>query len=310
MVRQFLIGVAASAGLATMVHAADLPAVEAPRIDEAHDLLNAGVADLWLGYMWFHHDEADSTQDDTPNDTGRIGGQLLYSIPFGQRYSFQLDVAGEGDFDNDNDNGPGNNQSDYEGLIQGGAHLSYRDPASHLFGIFAGVGQVYVRNDSDETGWMVGAEGQYYWDATTLYGQLGYYDVDADDSEPLGKAWFVRANVRHFISPNTMISVDGIAGRGEENGGDNDDIKFAGWEVLLKHQYGASRYSVFAAYDGLYMHVDEDGGESGVEHVAKIGVSIGLGEASDLLMQDRYGATVNLPTELLKTSGYTSDVID
>lgn len=289
--------------------------LESPAPDKAASgLLNSGVADLWIGHVSIEPDL--SSPSDNPTDTGRAGGQLLFNLPLGNNASLQLDIAGEGDFDN---NDPDGFTQDYEGLIQGGAHLSHRVPNSYLIGGFVGVGEVFVGSGSsglnkDEGGWMAGAEGQLYHGNTTFYGQAGYFDSDGNDFETLVDAWFVRGVIRHFFTPNSMISGEVLYGEGEDSATPiSEDINFAGWELIYKRQMDSRPVDWFVAYDGHYVENDKVPGltdEDLVEHVFKIGFSIRFGGANSLLDQDRRGATLDLPFDPLRAAGYTVDVVD
>ena len=310
---RFLISSAICIVLAIPAMAADLPYVEEPLVEDMGELLRSGMADVWLGYVWINVDEND---DDIPKDTGRAGGQGLLNIPFAERFSMQLDISSEGDFKRGFDSANANR--DYEGQILGGVHLSYRDPTSYLFGAFAGVGEAFLGNggtQKDETGWMFGLEGQFYLDRTTFYAQGGYYGGDNNDpgKETMEEAWFVKGVVRHFFTPNTLISGELMYGWGHEGGSIEDDINFAGWELLLKQQFGTSAFSAFAAYDGHFVEIKKmtpgSSDEHLYEHAAKIGISFAFG-APDLLAQDRYGATLSLPADPLRASAYTADVVD
>ena len=278
----------------------------------AKGLLISGVADFWLGYVFMDPD-LDGPQD-LPPDTWRAGGQALFNIPISDQFSAQLDLSG--DFDFDNATNP--TTDDYAGQILGGGHLSYRDPNAFLLGGFAGIGEAFVDepgvvSDKHETGWMVGGEGQYYLGNTTFYGQAGYFDTDGNDTETLVDAWFARGVIRHFFTPNAMLSGEVTYGQGTNNVNTPDDIAFAGWEVLYKQQIDSTHFAWFVSYDGHYVEVDKNTvgstDEHLYEHAFKVGLSFKFG-ANTLLEQDRYGATLDLPADPLRAAGYTVDVVD
>jgi hypothetical protein len=301
-----LIAAIALAGGTSTIAAADGYEPAGKGFAPPQGLLLSSVVDLWIGYVWM---DSNVDSGDAPPDTGRAGGQVLFNIPLGNQFSAQLDFAGEGDFDNANG---GAGHFDYVGLIQGGGHLSYRDPKSFLLGAFAGIGEAYVTGDDNEGGWMVGGEGQAYLGNTTLYGQAGYFDSDANDSETLVDAWFVRGVVRHFLTSNSMISAEFLYGWGENTETTPDDIDFAGWEVLYKQQMESNRVAWFAGYEGHYMSNDPKptgATEDLYEHIIKVGVSFKF-HGNDLLTEDRYGATLDLPLDPLRTAGYTADIVD
>ena len=278
----------------------------------AKGLLTSGVADFWLGYVFIDADL--TTNTDLPPDTWRAGGQALFNIPIGDQFSAQLDLSGDGDFTNASNS----TTDDYAGQILGGGHLSYRDPNAFLLGGFAGIGEAFLHepgvvSDKHETGWMVGGEGQYYLGNTTFYGQAGYFDTDGNDPETLVDAWFARGVIRHFFTPNSMLSGEFTYGQGTNTEGTPDDIAFAGWEVLYKQQIDSTHFAWFVSYDGHYVEVDKNPtsteDEHLYEHAFKVGLSFKFG-ADTLLEQDRYGATLDLPADPLRAAGYTVDVVD
>ena len=321
MIRKSLLLAAGAAFASGAAIAADLPVGDVDDMVMApagpQGLLLSAVADVWGGYVWM--DPNLTTGNDNPNDTGRVGGQLRVNIPLGNRFSVQLDGAAEGDFDNDY---PATNSTqDYEGLVQGGGHLSYRDPNAYLIGVFGGYGHVFVgegtgTTEKDENGWMFGGEGQVYLGNTTLYGQAGYFDSSANDSETLVDAWFARAQAQHFLTPNSVVVADFIYGAGENNvTPSNDDIDFAGWELKYKRQLMAFPATWHAAYEGHYVAVDKAPGAFGpdedlYEHIVKFGVSFAWGGGDS--MQDLYrrGPALDLPLEPLRAAGYTVDIVD
>ncbi len=299
--------------LALPVDAADVVApIQQPA---AEGLLTSGVADFWLAYVFVDPNLGTGDQDSAVPDTWRGGGQALFNVPIGDQLSAQFDLSADGDFNYSSYPAA----ADYVGQILGGAHLSYRDPNAFLIGGFAGYGGAFVHassprtSDADEPGWMVGGEGQYYLGNTTFYGQVGYFDTDGNDSETLVDASFARGVIRHFLTPNSMLSGEFTYGQGTNAERRPDDITFAGWEVLYKQQIESTRLAWFVSYDGHYVEVDKNpvstDDEHFYEHAFKVGLSFKFG-ADTLLEQDRYGATLDLPAAPLRAAGYTVDVVD
>lgn len=293
------------AGAAFLLMAGPVAAAEAP----ASGLMYSGVVDFWGGYVFM--DQGEDSDGDEPEDTGRFGARGRINVPLGENVSTQFDVDIELDFNKEDDD----SIKDYERAAQFGLHLSWRDPSSYLFGIFGGGGVANVNDDESERGYMAGGEGQFYLGNTTFYGQAGYFDTEGNDDETLVDAFFVRGVVRHFFDPDSMVSAEVLYGAGDNTESTPDDIDVVGWEVMYQRRLasmGAGALFGFIAYDGHYMMQEDDPGgteENLTEHVIKVGLSFMFGPSS-LQENDRRGATLDLPLDMLRTAGYTVDIID
>lgn len=98
-------------------------------------------------------------------------------MPLGENLSIQTDVDVEYN-DQAFSSGP------FEGGLrygfQGAGHLSWRDPAQSLFGVFGGAGGTHFAfiNANDAHNYrFVGGEAQFYMHNITLYAQGGYVEV-------------------------------------------------------------------------------------------------------------------------------------
>lgn len=266
------------------------------------DLLWAGTFEVFGGAAFFDLDENDADGDE-PDDTGRVGGSARLNIPLFSSFSVQADLDTE--FDT---NSTGGGVGDYEGLVQVGGHLSWRDPSSFLIGVFGAYGEAEVDANEDEKGFLIGGEAQLYLGNTTLYVQAGYFEVpDAGDNETLEDAFFARGTVRYYLTPDSSLSGDLVYVGGDN--GQGEDVDSVGWEVEYKHNLNIIPAAVFVAYDGQYIAVDEGTTEDLFEHAFKVGLSFTFG-ADTLQDNDRRGVALDIPTEPLKAAGYTVDVVD
>lgn len=258
-------------------------------VEPVKGLLLSGDFSLYGGF-------ADvSDPDDELDDTSYLvyGGTAVASIPFGDAFSVQFDVLGE-------DN---NVAVDDEGAVTTfgvGGHLSLRDPEFGLVGVFGGFGQATSdTDDAADVNWF-GAEGQFYLDAFTLYGQVGWAEAD-NDHDPLD--WsdvFARGAVRYFFADNFMLQGDLSYTKAVIH---SDDLDSLGWGVKAKYGFGDMPVYLSAEYRGT--QYDGHGENSATEHVGLLGLSVVFG-ASSLLEQDRYGATLETPSLPLRASAWTS----
>lgn len=264
-----------------------------------YGLLWASTIDLWGAYAAI---DSENTGSDIPEDTGRIGGSAKVNLPFSANVALQLDLDSEFDTKSE-ENG------DYDGLVQGAAHLSYRTPG-YLLGVFGGYGMVATHDDDDERGYLIGAEGQLRRGNFVFYGQVGYFDVpDPGDTETMRDSWFVRGESRYFYSPNQLVSASLIYGEGEDGQTNVGDVEYLGWELKYQQKFDNKPMAWFAAYDGNYFEHTDANTEEVTEHVFKLGLSFTY-NADTLLENDQFGTTLSTPTEPLKAAGYTVDVID
>ena len=137
--------------IAPAANSADVP------VEESLSPISATI-DGWVGY-WFLADEKDNASPD--EDEG-----FIYGLDGKLRFDLFDGISVQGDFSFDEvDEGDG--EDFYQGGWIGGGHLSWSDPDSGLLGIFAatGTGESDVNENSDF--WLVGGEGQLYWDAWT-----------------------------------------------------------------------------------------------------------------------------------------------
>jgi hypothetical protein len=250
--------------------------------------------------------EADAAVVDDDSFPG-LGGALRLNIPSGGDTNFQLDLQSESGFvDDSNDN--------YTGSVLGGAHFSFRNPETWLFGAFAGVGNGFNASADTATAWLIGAEGQFYLHDWTLYGQLGYTDgadVNTDPDDAFGNAWFGRAVARFFLDANVKLEGE-LSYAGGENDTDADDMDVWGWGLRYERAIGSMDSSFFVAYQGNYYDSSDPTSAADTnaltEHTLKLGLNFAFGIEGQKYI-DRHGATLDLPM-VTRWSAYGVDVLD
>jgi hypothetical protein len=122
--------------------------------------------------------------------------------------------------------------------ISGTGHFNAK-LGDNLLGGFAGVSHA-----EDSTLWALGGEGQAKLGAaTTLYGQLGYGQID-DLSDV--DFWAGRVELRHFVTDNFKLQGSLGAAKADSDFGDLDSWN-AGVEA--EYQFAGTQWSVVGGYD-------------------------------------------------------------
>ena len=192
-----------------------------------------------------------------------------------------------------------------------GGHVNWRDSQTGLLGVFGGIGDAGGNTGtfgSDNTGvrhGIIGVEGQYYWNALTLYGQAGY-----DSTMSMGNvalfdnihAWFLRGTGRYFFGPNLMIEGTAQYAKGAAEytffAAPNVDYDTWLWRLKAEWKPEAVPFSLFATYEGSrtsYANNTFFGTTS--ERVSENRVMAGLRlylAQGTLLANDRTGATLDI----------------
>jgi hypothetical protein len=242
---------------------------------------------MWSGAVSLQGGARICENTDDTNCGGHFawGGDARLGATFGSIF-VQGDVQYE-EFTNPDD------ESDQvlSGLTAGG-HFALRTN-EYLVGVFAGAGRMDV-SGTDDWGGVYGAEGQYYWDDTTLYGQVGYADIEeGTDSEFNG--WFGTVTVRQFISDTFLVHANlgyGYSDEYEDNGANQ-------WGEIFNYGFGA-RFGLCGCMP-LYMTVDYRGGDYtantedfGDDNSILFGLIYEFG-AENAKTFDRNGASLNMP---------------
>jgi hypothetical protein len=194
-----------------------------------------------------------------------------------------------------------------------GAHVNWRDSQTGLLGVFGGIGDAggntgtFGANNSGVRHGVIGLEGQYYWNAFTLYGQGGY-----DSTMSMGNlasfdnihAWFLRGTGRYFFGPNLMIEGTGQYAKGEIEYTNLfaaiPDVNFNTWLWRVKAEWkpDAVPFSLFATYEGSRTNYGNNPffntvSERMSENRVMGGLRLYLGQGT-LLGNDRTGATLDI----------------
>lgn len=188
------------------------------------------------------------------DDGGIVYGEASYSMPVGHAFGLQLDGL-VGDVD------------DIGGLVQGAAHLFWRDPSKGLLGLYGSVLSV----DSSDM-YRVAGEGQLYLNRISLEGMIGFDDADDNDST------FWSGTFAYYLNDNTRAY--GGARHSDWRDGTVQGAGTAGF-VGLEHQTswgdGGRAYSLF----GEARFGDDD------YHAAWGGLRIYFGENKSLIRRHR-----------------------
>lgn len=216
-----------------------------------------------------------------------LGGEARARLNIADIIAIQGDVVADTTDDTNGDDR-------YEAGWQAGGHLSlYNDTG--LIGVMGGIGEGDVDGDTAKN-WLVGAEGQMYFDQTTLYLQAGYFDAemkDGTEEDAFHNAYFVRGVGRYFLTPQSRLQAEVSGAWGKQ---DSNDINMHiyGWGLRADHQL-TEMFSLFAAYDGAY-YDNGNGSDTGdfTEHQIRGGFSILFGRP-DLMSVDRTGPTLDMP---------------
>jgi hypothetical protein len=284
-----------SAAAFTAMFSGHAVAADMPYMDQPTGLIFAALADVELGVR------AVSSTDDPDNNTHFMGSAFgAVSIPLGTNLSIQIDQQIEGYADQSDDEAP---------VMAGvtGLHLSWRDPSLGLFGVFGGLtmGSTQETSMEDPLGFLVGGEGQMYFNDFTLYAQAGYghHYVDTDP-EGFRNGWFVRGIGRYFISDDVMIEADFAYGHTDTfiDGNDAGDIYNWGVKGKWRPMEDMPFYTTLAYRGGYYDATTED--DHGKDHAFLVGFSIMVGPQT-LKENDRAGATLSTPMLVGRAAAWT-----
>ncbi|HUQ38032.1 MAG TPA: hypothetical protein VM144_16805 [Aestuariivirga sp.] len=246
----------------------------------------SAVFEGWAGGYFLSGENGNFEPDD--KSFFALGGAGRARLNLSDIIAVQID--GETDYV---DGGKKSNDT-YEDGVQGGLHLSlYND--SGLVGLMGAIGDVNTDNESANF-WLIGAEGQMYFDQTTLYLQAGYLDSKSNDDpdDAFNNAFFVRGVGRYFLSPQTRMQAEVSGAWGDEDS-DKQNMEVYGWGLRADHQL-IDMLSMFVGYQGAYYDncCDDDDDGHYVDHQVRVGISLLLGRP-DLLSVDRTGPTLDLP---------------
>lgn len=101
---------------------------------------------------------------------------------------------------------------------------------------------------------------------------------------------YLRAEVRHFLKPNTMVAANlGYASLTYDQG--SSTIQHNTWGLDAEHRFDDSMFSVFGSYRGSHNN-EIDEGERWLTHVVLVGVKMSFGGKNTLQATSKSGATL------------------
>ena len=321
MKKLFLAAIASAVGIAA-ANAADLP-IKAPAMMPASTPQASGYVEMYTGGSWLDDAILANPFFFTPVTTrfdgwpiGGAGRGNWWATP---NVSVQMDVQAEGTqykipselliFSP----ALSGHFSSLSYLV--GGHANYRNPQTGLIGAFVAIGDASGNEttssffaNSGVRHALGGLEGQYYWNALTLYGQVGY-----DASVNMGNvafvddvhAWFVRGTARYFFMPNFVVEGTAQYAQGDVGFSGTPtffipDTGFNMWRASIKAEWRPDTlpFSFFAKYEYNQTSYDQNlvlstPNERVSENRLMAGIRLYLGQNS-LLGNDRTGATLDI----------------
>jgi hypothetical protein len=252
-------------------------------------------------YLMFDPDNVDI---DTPQrfNAGIFG---TYGRPISSATSFQLDGAIDTALQTD----ATDNQTMTEGVLAG--HLSWRDPSSHLLGVFGGAGFATDGGDNDGPSSFVfgGVEGQAYLHGLTLQAQAGYLNGHDNWLEAINNAYFLRGVASFYFKPDTKLSLEVSYLHGARPNNDPDSggvVDIPGWGARLDQAIGNGGAAIFASWNGYDFRTTEESDAPWVNEF-KIGFVKRFGSGT-ILDNDRNGVGLDLPSVVRWTSTSTNEI--
>ena len=264
-------------------------------VEQELGLIVSGVVDSWAGAQYI---DGGALGDKTVFTTGGAG---LLSLPLGDNLSIQSDVKYEY---NTLANDPIGTTTGPRYSYQGAVHLSWRDPASGLFGAFGGMGTSNFGTAGIGPGGstnyrFVGGEAQFYLDNMTFYGQGGYVEFVPGDvfTTGLDDGFFARGVFRWFLADNSRLQLEGTYLNADLNISGSDYEAFtigARYDFTLAGLPLIGDTALYIGYRGTFRDDCLDFGAFGVDdHTIMVGTSYSF--SGDLITVDRQGATLDTP---------------
>lgn len=142
------------------------------------------------------------------------------------------------------------------------------------------------------TSTLMGVEGQYYFDRTTVGAKLGNQSLDLPPGffgpgfSPSGLFWEVDA--RYFVTDNWRVNASYSKAKLSESGDDLDSTHYSlGTEYRLQN----SNVSLFGRY--MKAKTDFAGLGDAENRTFMVGVTLNFGGSNSLIERDRKGASLN-----------------
>jgi hypothetical protein len=249
-----------------------------------------GKINLGAGYTWDNYDGGEGYDFD--NNFSAIHGSGSVNIPYNEVVNLQLDVFSAASMDND-----GDGDENYYGGSGLGVHLNYRDETGAL-GVFGTLGRANngSSEDEDHVVFAAGLEGQYFANAWTLRGQVGYLDSD-DNGQLIQDAGFIDLGADYYASSKLKLSGSVGYMDGATSGVDDaDDVTHWNWVLGAEYLFGKSvPVSTYLEYRGQNTETSGSGGTYWEvdTHTVNLGVRFYFG-GSDLMKSDRDGAGMTI----------------
>ena len=224
--------------------------------------------------------------------------QITLQKDFINDYGFQFDGIYNSNY-NDFESTDINSQNKQLSL-----HTYWRDSSKGLLGIFGQYSNYQIKEVSSSASYtdsefnkIVGVEGQYFFNEFTLYGQLGYQQLENDIIyyTTNSDGFIVNVDFRYFPFPNLMTSVN--------LGFDQQNLTFAGTSYKFttynigtkaEYKFPRSNFSLFSNIDYLNDSILYEGYLLNYQN--NLGVMIGIKYNLDdrsLFERDRNGASLN-----------------
>lgn len=249
-----------------------------------------GKINLGAGYTWDEYDDGGEGSFD--NNFSAINGSASVNIPYNDVVNLQLDVFSAASMDNE-----GDGDENYYGGSGLGVHLNYRDKEGAL-GVFASLGRANDGSSEDESHvvFAAGLEGQYFCNAWTLRGQVGYLDSD-DNGSLIQDAGFIDLGADYYASSKLKLSGSVGYMDGATSGTDDpDDVTHWNWVLGAEYLFGKSvPVSTYLEYRGQSTETSSNGGTYWEvdTHTVNVGVRFYFG-GNDLMKADRDGAGMTI----------------
>ena len=285
----FLATSVAFAAMTASAQAADL------EMERELGLIVSGVSDAWMGVQFI---DGGALGDDTVFATGGAG---LLSLPLGDNLSIQNDVKYEyNQLANDTIFTTAGPRYSYQGAV----HLSWRDPASGLFGAFGGMGTSNFGPMGSTNHRFVGGEAQFYLENITLYGQGGYVDFSPENIPTdvgMDDGFFARGVFRWFLTSDSRLQLEGTylnANYATSIYGDMEAFSAgARYDFTLGGMPLIGDTPIYLAYRGTFrdrcLASTQGTGFDVNDHTIMVGTSYSF--SGDRLTVDRRGATLDTP---------------
>jgi hypothetical protein len=270
--------------------AADLPVKAAPVVQQPI----SGYLGSYIGLNTWDYNSYGSGSNAVFGGEGRVNWWL------DRNWALQSDLEAEVT------NGENTyNTSTYEGRWNTllGTHLAWRDPSRYALGGFiageAHGGSYYGYSASH--GFIYGAEGQYYLNNLTLYGQVGGYARISQNTPSSShydtpeNGWFIRGVGRYFFTPNDKLQAE-IGWFDGRNDYQSTRQYVLNWGALWEHKFDMKPLSVYFEYAGFRLTDSNYPSDTyaWTNHAFMFGAKLYLNQPT-LLANDRNGATFDLP---------------